>query len=996
VRRPVAAVAAVAAAFAGALVTAAPPAARAAASPQVISVNGTSSGRVFDGVGALSAGASSRLLADYPEPERSQILDYLFRPDYGASLQILKVEIGGDTNSTDGTEPSVEPEPGQVDCDAGYEWWLMEQAKARNPGIRLYALEWGAPGWVGAGTGTVWTSQNISYLLTWLGCARQHGLQINYLGGWNEKGYNEAWYEDLRAALDANGYGNVQIVAADSFGWSVASAMAADTAFDAAVSDVGVHYPCGYLGAYENCPSTATAEGLGKPLWASEQGSQPYDSGAAPLARAINRAYIDGQMTASINWSLVWSAYGGLPFGGDGLMLANTPWSGNYTLGQSIWVMAHTTQFTQPGWRYLDSGSTRLGGGGSVVTLRSPSSGDWSSIAETTDATAAQQVTYQVTGGLSTGPVHVWATNMKSGDPAQWFQYAGDVQPAGGSFTLTLQPGYLYTLTTTAGQHKGTAAAPPPAPLPLPYVANFGAYPPGVLPRYVAPLGGTFQTAPCISAVGAYPGRMCLAQVVTQQPVQWNAIDNHPIAVVGDPSAWQNYDVTADALLEQPGYAALVGRALGPANGLTGYHFRVSSAGQWSLYSQDASGDDVTLASGTAAFATGVWHRLGLDLRGDEITAFLDGRPLATVVDDAYQFGQVGLETSAWTPAQFGNLRVLPVPVAGKAPVIGAVRVDPAEIPAAGGSARLSATVTDPGLVPATDVTARVHVTPAVTSVGATAGWTATPVQAPPGLLRGGQAAPVSWTLAAPAGAPPGLYDATIEVTYTSGGLTWVAGASAPVYVAVVPQDEMTATATSSQPGYPPAYAIDGNPGTLWSTEFSPVFVHPPQSITLDLGGSYDVHGLLYLPRQTGNLNGVITGYEVFVSTDGTTFTPVGSGTWALSRVLKSATFPAVSGVRYVRLEAVTAYDNTVTAAEIDVLGTLAAGQQPAPAHPVPVQNGRLTPIPGGLSEQPGQDGQVRYGQAILSWWHDRGPDRPAGRPLPLIARPGSANSAGS
>jgi hypothetical protein len=28
-------------------------------------------GRTFDGVGALSAGASSRLLIDYPEPQRS-------------------------------------------------------------------------------------------------------------------------------------------------------------------------------------------------------------------------------------------------------------------------------------------------------------------------------------------------------------------------------------------------------------------------------------------------------------------------------------------------------------------------------------------------------------------------------------------------------------------------------------------------------------------------------------------------------------------------------------------------------------------------------------------------------------------------------------------------------------------------------------------------------------------------------------------------------------
>ena len=60
----------------------------------------------IEGLGALSAGASSRLLIDYPEAQRREILDYLFKPHYGAALHHLKVEIGGDTQSTDGTEPS--------------------------------------------------------------------------------------------------------------------------------------------------------------------------------------------------------------------------------------------------------------------------------------------------------------------------------------------------------------------------------------------------------------------------------------------------------------------------------------------------------------------------------------------------------------------------------------------------------------------------------------------------------------------------------------------------------------------------------------------------------------------------------------------------------------------------------------------------------------------------------------------------------------------------
>lgn len=69
---------------------------------KVVILDGSASGRTFDGIGALSAGASSRLLVEYPEPYR--ILDYLFKPGYGASLQHLKVAVGGDVNSTDGSE----------------------------------------------------------------------------------------------------------------------------------------------------------------------------------------------------------------------------------------------------------------------------------------------------------------------------------------------------------------------------------------------------------------------------------------------------------------------------------------------------------------------------------------------------------------------------------------------------------------------------------------------------------------------------------------------------------------------------------------------------------------------------------------------------------------------------------------------------------------------------------------------------------------------------
>lgn len=130
-----------------------------------------------------------------------------------------------------------------------------------------------------------------------------------------------------------------------------------------------------------------------------------------------------------------------------------------------------------------------------------------------------------------------------------------------------------------------------------------------------------------------------------------------------------------------------------------------------------------------------------------------------------------------------------------------------------------------------------------------------------------------------------------------------------------IPQSGMTATASSFQPGDDPANALDGNAATLWHTKWSPP--HLPESITLNLGGSYDVNQIKYLPR-AGAHNGTITKYNVFVSTDGVNFTQVASGTWARDDREKSAVFGKVTAT-HVKLEAIEGVGNFASAAEINV-----------------------------------------------------------------------------
>jgi hypothetical protein len=416
-----------------------------AASSTSVTVDGSQGGRTFDGIGAISGGGgNSRLLTDYPAAQQKQILDYLFKPGYGANLQILKAEIGGDANSTDGSEPSIEHTKGTINCNAGYEFWLAEQAKARNPTIKLYGLAWAAPGWINGG---FWSTDTINYLISWLGCAKGHGLDIKYLGGWNERGHNVNWYIQLRSALNAAGYSAVQIVGDDS-DWGVADDMAANSAFNNAVQVIGAHYPCagGDGGSADTCSSTANAKNNGKPLWASENGSQDMNSGAPALIRSITRGYIDAKMTSYFNWPLVAAIYPNLPYSTVGLATAGSPWSGNYSIGENTWATAQVTQFTQPGWTFIDQGSGYLGGSesnGSYVTLKSPNGTDYSTVLETTTAATAQTATFTVKGGLSTGTVHLWATDVNNPNPATDLIHTQDITlkfpPDLGQRILTLQ-----------------------------------------------------------------------------------------------------------------------------------------------------------------------------------------------------------------------------------------------------------------------------------------------------------------------------------------------------------------------------------------------------------------------------------------------------------------------------------------------------------------------------------------------------------------------------
>jgi Glycosyl hydrolase family 59 len=648
-----------------------------------IVVNGARPGPVFQGIGAISGGGgNSRLLVDYPAAERAQILDYLFSPHYGASLQLLKLEIGGGGFSSDGAEPSVEPVKGQLDCGAGYEFWLARQALARNPAIKLYGLQWSAPGWVRSSQGGLWSRADVGYVIDWLRCAKQNGLTVSYVGGWNEHyqgtSAQEAWFVNLRAALNAAGFASTQIVAADEApravarpggrgdapqlaSQTVADDMVTDPSFGRAVGILGVHDICGVPTTGYRCVMAATVQNvaarMGKPLWESELGATPATGtnpalpGPGGLARAVNDAYNQAGITGILVWPLLDAIPPDLPYENRGLVMADSPSAAYYQVTPLTWVIAQTTQFTAAGWRYAARADGNLPAGGSYTTYLAPGRSAWSLVAQTSVATAAQQVTIHVTGGLPARVVHVWATNLRG--PGEFIP-RGEIVAHKGVFTALLEPGYVYTFTTTTGQsHAGGHAPAIPAAAPMP--VRYTAAPDSVgMADMLAPIEGSF---------GYVHG--VLTQTTVGKPVEWVDVGRSsvPFAIVGQ-NGWSNYTVAArislpppDAPYVNPG-AALIARFQGfkrtSLSHFRGYELTIHSNGAWQLIGNGPT--VVYFAAGSVA--PGRTYTLSLTTRGTTISARINGVQVASVTSTLYQYGPAGLSSLGYYPVRYPSFTV--------------------------------------------------------------------------------------------------------------------------------------------------------------------------------------------------------------------------------------------------------------------------------------------------------------------------------------------------
>lgn len=658
-----------------------------AAANQTINIDSSNGGKRFDGIGIVNGGgATSVLLKDYPEQQRREIMDMVYKPMFGASVSALLVEIPGDGNSTQGSMPSHSHWRGDNNFHRGYTWWVMNEARKRNPDLNIDATAWSAPAWVG----DFWSQDMVDYYISWLaGLEAEHGIRPDALGCHNEKGWSGDFAKALKKAMVANGYGDVILHGFGNWGDSkmdFLKTMAEDPELCAALDVVDAH-------TFSEIPLTAEqrelVDSLGKTLWNSEEHvyRKGYDM-LITIVKCFNENYIQSGASHVVNWYDIAGVYPLEPYSHDpAMVLAREPWSGNYEVREALWGYAHYGQFSQVGWEYVDDGCVMLDGGGSMVTLRNPENGDYSIIIETKEASKPQTIKVKLQGDLSGSPLCVWRS-----DENEQFVRERDITPKKGEFSIKLSPNTVYSLSTTTGQQKGSYAdIPGSKPFPLPYTDNFDNYGNyarwGYLPHYTADLIGCFELTDRPDGKGS-----CIRQTVADHTFSW-APEWHHYTILGD-SAWTDYEVSADVYLNSGDEAGVMGRLCDVGSGYgvwaKGYYLKLDDRGKCSLVITrgkldqkeligDAEQQAIILARADVerggeyvldeAVVEGIkpytWHSLKLRFEGDRLTGYVDGCKVVDATSAQYPKGMAGLlapmhDRSVSTP-YFDNLKIAPL-----------------------------------------------------------------------------------------------------------------------------------------------------------------------------------------------------------------------------------------------------------------------------------------------------------------------------------------------
>jgi len=605
----------------------------------------TSIGATFDGIGIVAGAGSARLLIDYPDPQRSLILDALFDPNVGLNPGILKIEIGGDGMGTMGSEPSSQHSSTETPVvTRGTQIWLAQQAKARNPNIRIYALPWSFPGWLRTSASDPYPFTNpqpcIDYIVNWvISVQTLAGVNIDYLGIWSDiwdDTLSAAYVKGLKQSLTSAGLTNVKLVCTDTNDWKCATLALADQDLMNAVDIFGAH----------DIPSIQDPNITGKPLWRNwmNVGGSADTNHAPNLAYQINKNYIAGNLTAVFSFSTVGSSYNILPEWNFGAILADSPWSGFYKFTGSYYALVHTSQFARVGWSHLivGSGSGELTNGGNYVTrVDATGSWNWATVIAkrgTPASTFSEYATFTLGPNLATATpaVNVMSSCFgANGMNISFLQGPTQIPIVGGNtFSLWLQSNCIYSLTNVNGGFNQPVypQALVATAFPLSGGDDFMSGTPNGPGKYWSDINGAFEIVDDPQA-----GRGLQQKSSSPYPPASRRLtETVPHTVMGDPS-WEDVDFSIQVYLTSQSVIAGVGVRINSFNDTAGtdgssgwdygdgFWFFFSTLGYKLSYTLKPSIQPVRSGTFPQPLDPNSWHTVRVIARNTSVIGLIDG-----------------------------------------------------------------------------------------------------------------------------------------------------------------------------------------------------------------------------------------------------------------------------------------------------------------------------------------------------------------------------------
>ncbi|WP_235548821.1 S-layer protein [Paenibacillus sp. Soil522] len=429
----------------------------------------------FKGFGTVTANNTSRLLLDYKEENPDaywEMMNKLFNKDTGAGLTHVKVELGGDVNSSSGTEPATmryADEPANVLRGAGFQF--AADAKSINPDITTEILRWGEPRWSWNGAANneyenryQWYKQTIDAVYD------EYGFKLDYVGisqnerAQNNNGKNEIeWlkYFTSKIKIEPNydsDYKDIKLVAADGYRdtATISSTLLNNPDLIDEIDVISSHY--GLTGSNEltQLQNKLIAAGQKpKEVWVSEgiapminaryrENMEPNYQGLGGKAGIID---VTSRIISVYSWTgagsnplnavsfdfqpSIAAFYEGSSYNPKHLISAYDPWSGFYEVDGGLQGVRHVMNFvgyddhTTPEnerWMYVKDATFSDGaffdGGVDVdtsthnyMTLKDPETDDYTTVfANNTKETRKYKINTKNLNGKENAPVYVWET----------------------------------------------------------------------------------------------------------------------------------------------------------------------------------------------------------------------------------------------------------------------------------------------------------------------------------------------------------------------------------------------------------------------------------------------------------------------------------------------------------------------------------------------------------------------------------------------------------